>query len=122
MGQGPRDDPAHCDDAFTSVFSLLGKRWTGMILGVLLDGPRRFAEIARAIPQITDGMVSSRLAELRAAGLVEREIIEGPPVATVYRLTEKGEGLRPALLALADWARRHMVAAPPKKSGRKPLY
>lgn len=82
-----------------------------MIVGVLLDGPRRFAELGHAIPQITDGMLSSRLAELKAAGLVDREIIEGPPLATVYMLTDKGEALRPALLALADWARAHMVGA-----------
>lgn len=82
-----------------------------MIVGVLLDGPRRFAELGHAIPQITDGMLSSRLAELKGAGLVDREIIEGPPLATVYMLTEKGEALRPALLALADWARAHMVGA-----------
>lgn len=101
--------PEHlCDRALTQVFSLLGKRWTGMILGVLLEGPRRFAEIARAMPQITDGMLSSRLSELREAGLVERRIIEGPPVATLYGLTPSGQALRPALTALREWAREHM--------------
>ncbi|HVL51829.1 MAG TPA: helix-turn-helix domain-containing protein [Actinomycetota bacterium] len=97
-----------CDQALTQVFSLLGKRWTGMIIGVLLDGPRRFAEIARSVPSITDGMLSSRLAELRDAGLVERQIIEGPPVATLYRLTPGGAALRPALEELMAWARAHL--------------
>ncbi|CAN5897965.1 helix-turn-helix domain-containing protein [soil metagenome] len=97
-----------CDYALTQVFSLLGKRWTGMIIGVLLEGPRRFAELARSMPSITDGMLSSRLAELREAGLVERQIIEGPPVATIYQLTPRGLALRPALTELAGWARQHM--------------
>jgi DNA-binding HxlR family transcriptional regulator len=97
-----------CDRALTQVFSLLGKRWTGMIVGVLLEGPRRFAEIARSMPSITDGMLSSRLAELREAGLVERQIIAGPPVATLYGLTPSGQALKPALTALMEWARIHM--------------
>ncbi|HEX2053808.1 MAG TPA: helix-turn-helix domain-containing protein [Actinomycetota bacterium] len=100
------NEPVHvCDQALTQVFSLLGKRWTGMIIGVLLEGPRRFAEIARAVPSITDGMLSSRLAELREAGLVERRILEGPPVATLYQLTPSGQALRPALQSLMEWAR-----------------
>lgn len=97
-----------CDHALTQVFSLLGKRWTGMIIGVLLEGPRRFAELARSMPSITDGMLSSRLAELRDAGLVERQIVEGPPVATIYQLTPRGLALRPALTELTEWARLHM--------------
>ena len=100
-----------CDRALTQVFSLLGKRWTGMIIGVLLEGPRRFAELARSMPSITDGMLSARLSELRDIGLVEREIIEGPPVATIYRLTPSGQALRPALTALTEWARVHMDEA-----------
>jgi DNA-binding HxlR family transcriptional regulator len=99
-----------CDAALTSLFTVLGKRWSGMILWVLLEGPRRFAELRRAIPSITDGMLSSRLAELRKARLVDREIVEGPPVATIYRLTEPGEALRPAFDTLAEWARIHMAS------------
>lgn len=103
-------NPVHvCDHALTQVFSLLGKRWTGMIIGVLLEGPRRFAEIARSVPSITDGMLSSRLAELREAGLVERSILEGPPVATLYQLTPSGQALRPALESLMEWARVHLA-------------
>src|SRR5688572_12235023 len=102
------DETHVCDYALTQVFSLLGKRWTGMIIGVLLEGPRRFAELSRSMPSITDGMLSSRLAELRDIGLVERQIIEGPPVATMYQLTPKGLALRPALAALTEWARVHM--------------
>lgn len=87
------------------VFSLLGKRWTGMVVAVLLGRPARFGEISRAIPGITEGMLSARLGELQKEGLVDREVRPGPPIASVYRLTERGEALRPALTALGAWAR-----------------
>src|ERR1700719_819190 len=99
-----------CDAALTSVFGVLGKRWTGLVIGVLLERPARFAEIARAIPGITESMLSARLAELKAAGLVTREFLEGPPIASLYRLTPSGEALRPALLALGEWAHAHLGA------------
>jgi DNA-binding HxlR family transcriptional regulator len=102
----------HCDERLTGVFTLLGKRWTGVIIGALLERPARFAELARAIPGITEGMLSTRLVELKEAGLVDREVLDGPPIATVYRLTERGEALRPALLALGAWAGAHLLQSP----------
>jgi DNA-binding HxlR family transcriptional regulator len=99
---------ADFDEALTRVFGLLGKRWTGVIIGALCNGPARFAEIARAVPGITEGMLSGRLQELQEAGIVEREVLEGPPLATVYRLTERGTSLEPALMALARWAESHL--------------
>jgi DNA-binding HxlR family transcriptional regulator len=102
------DSAVHCDEAFEEVFSLLGKRWSGLIVGILLQRPARFAEIARAIPGISDGMLSARLTELRRAGLVEREVIDGPPIGALYLLTYKGEALRPALAELAKWAEGYL--------------
>lgn len=99
-----------CDAALTSVFAVLGKRWTGLVIGVLLERPARFAEIARAIPGITESMLSARLTELKAAGLITREVIEGPPIASLYRLTPSGEALRMALMALGEWAHAHLGA------------
>ena len=109
----PRRDPVRCDKALTSVFSLLGKRWTGVIVGVLLERPARFAEMAAAIPGITEAMLSSRLAELQAAGLVSRQVLPGPPIASVYRLTDRGAALRPGLQALASWAEAHWLPREP---------
>ena len=106
------DAVLRCDGALTSVFAVLGKRWTGMVIGVLLERPARFAEIARAVPGITESMLSARLGELKDAGLLTREVLEGPPIASIYRLTARGEALRPALFALGEWARDH----PPDKS------
>src|ERR687895_824288 len=110
-----REDDVHeieCDEALTEVFSVLGKRWSGLILGTLLQRPARFGELARAIDGITESMLSARLGELQEAGLVEREVIEGPPISTLYRLTAAGRKLEPALLALARWAQRHMMPSP----------
>jgi DNA-binding HxlR family transcriptional regulator len=100
-----------CDEALTRVFSVLGKRWSGLILGTLLQRPARFGELGRAITGITESMLSARLGELQEAGLVAREVLEGPPIATLYRLTAAGRELEPALLALARWAERHMLPA-----------
>jgi DNA-binding HxlR family transcriptional regulator len=102
-----------CDEALTSVFAVLGKRWTGVVIGVLLERPARFAEIGRAVPGITETMLSARLGELKDAGLLTREVIEGPPIASIYRLTARGEALRPALLALGEWARDHLAEEAP---------
>jgi DNA-binding HxlR family transcriptional regulator len=109
---GDQSQEIQCDEALTEVFSVLGKRWSGLILGTLLQRPARFGELARAIAGITESMLSARLGELQDADLVEREVFEGPPIATFYRLTAAGRELRPALLALARWAERHMLPAP----------
>jgi DNA-binding HxlR family transcriptional regulator len=110
MSEKRRGDPVHCDEGLTSVFALLGKRWTGVIIGSLLGGPARFGEIANGIPGITEAMLSTRLAELQEAGLVHREVLPGPPIASIYRLTDRGTALRPALMALARWADQHLPA------------
>jgi DNA-binding HxlR family transcriptional regulator len=101
-------DEAECQ-ALVPVFSLLGKRWTGLIVNSLLSGPARFSELKRTVPGVTDQMLSERLNELTEAGLVEREVVEGPPVGTRYALTPRGEGLRAALEALEDWATEHLA-------------
>jgi DNA-binding HxlR family transcriptional regulator len=109
MSKPRSPEPVHCDEALTSVFALVGKRWTGVIIGSLLERPARFAEMAAAIPGITEAMLSTRLAELQVAGLVSREVLAGPPIASVYQLTDEGAALRPALMALAEWAQAHML-------------
>jgi len=98
--------------ALTRVFALLGKRWTGLVLGVLIEQPTHFAELRRAIPGISERMLSDRLSELTEAGLVIREVVEGPPLGVRYRVTESGEALRPALEELRRWAEQHLASTP----------
>lgn len=103
-------EPTRCQ-ALTPVFALLGKRWTGLIVGTLLQGPTRFAEICRLVPGVSERMVSGRLNELIDAGLVERRVLSGPPVGVEYRLTAGGEALRPALDELGRWAAQHLLSS-----------
>ena len=106
-GQAPE-----CDERLTRAFALLGKRWSGVILGLLLQGPARFALLARTIPGISERMLSDRLAELAEAGIIDREVIPGPPLGVVYRLTESGRALGPSLLELGQWADLYMGSSP----------
>jgi DNA-binding HxlR family transcriptional regulator len=90
---------------FHRAVELLGKRWTGAIVDALLRGPRRFSEIAQSIPQISDRLLSARLRELEAEGIVARHVKTAVPVRVQYGLTAKGEALEPAVRALRQWAR-----------------
>ncbi|MFD4583507.1 winged helix-turn-helix transcriptional regulator [Streptomyces sp. NPDC087659] len=96
------------DGGITRVFGLFGKRWTGPIVSVLMQRPVYFAELRRAIPGISERMLSDRLTELAAAGLVVREVDEGPPLRVAYRLTDAGAALEPALKELGRWAESHL--------------
>jgi DNA-binding HxlR family transcriptional regulator len=90
------------------VFALLGKRWSGLVVAVLTGGAARFAELRRAIPGISERMLSDRLSELTDSGLVVREVLEGPPLGVSYRLTAAGMALRPAMEELSRWAHEHL--------------
>lgn len=104
-------DPDVCRQVSTSitrVFQLLGKRWTGPILAVLTGGPAYFADLRRAVPGISERMLSDRLTELGTSGLVEREVDEGPPLRVSYRLTQAGAALEPSLAELGSWAEAYL--------------
>jgi DNA-binding HxlR family transcriptional regulator len=98
----PREE---CCGLYHRAVELIGKRWSGAILNVLLDGPLRFSEIRALVPEISDRLLSERLKELEAEGLVERQVLDEQPVGVEYRLTPKGEALEPAVAALKQWAR-----------------
>ncbi len=94
-----------CPRYFKAV-ELVGRRWTGVILRTLLGGPARFHEIRESIPDISDRMLSERLRELEAEGIVTRSVIPETPVRVEYALTEKGRALETAIVALGKWAER----------------
>ncbi|MER7772421.1 helix-turn-helix domain-containing protein [Kitasatospora sp. NPDC096140] len=113
-----RDACQNVDLALGRVFTLLGKRWTGMLLGVLNNsGQAYFSELRRAVPGISERMLSDRLTELAEAGLVVREVDAGPPLRVSYRLTEGGIALKPALNELAVWADRYLPESALKNGG-----
>ena len=97
-------DREGCCALFHRAVELVGKRWNGAILSVLLEGPLRFSEIRALVPEISDRLLSERLKELEAEDLVERRVLAEQPVGVEYRLTPKGEALEPAVGALKRWA------------------
>jgi DNA-binding HxlR family transcriptional regulator len=76
------------DVGITRVFQLLGKRWTAPIVAVLTGGPAYFVDLCRAVPGLSERMLSDRLTELAAAGLVVREVDEGPPLRVRRQLAK----------------------------------
>jgi DNA-binding HxlR family transcriptional regulator len=103
--QGASEEPQQCCSLYHRAVELVGKRWTGAILSVLMDGPLRFSEIGQLVPDLSDRLLSERLKELETEGIVERRVIDETPVRVEYALTEKGRALEPAVGALKSWAR-----------------
>ena len=94
-----------CCTAYHQAVELVGKRWTGAILFVLMDGPARFSEVKQLVPDLSDRLLSERMKELEAEGIVCRSVVDETPVRVEYALTVKGEALEPAVRALKVWAR-----------------
>jgi DNA-binding HxlR family transcriptional regulator len=101
-------DARMCDSAITLAFSVLGKRWNGMILGVLGSGSASFVSLRKAVSGISDTVLSDRLVELVEAGLVRRDVAAGPPVTVSYELTKAGAELVPTIDELGAWAKRNL--------------
>jgi DNA-binding HxlR family transcriptional regulator len=91
---------------FHHAIELIGKRWTGAIVVALTEGPMRYADIGKAVPGLSDRLLSQRLRELEEEGLVKRQVEAGAPVRVTYCLTEAGQQLDPVLSELKSWARR----------------
>jgi DNA-binding HxlR family transcriptional regulator len=100
---GPTEREACCGRYHRAV-ELVGKRWTGAILLVLMDGPLRFSEIRQLVPDLSDRLLSERLKELESERIVERRVLATGPVRVEYALTPKGWALEPAVRALKSWA------------------
>lgn len=100
--------PNACDAGVRRAFEFLGKRWNGIILNTLSDGPAGFAELRRSVGSITDSVLSDRLAELARAGLVERTVTDTRPPGVSYQLSGSGQKLLPILDELGGWAAEHL--------------
>src|SRR5579875_1993705 len=88
---------------FEYAFTLLGKRWSGLIIRVLLEGPKRFKDISDMIPNMSDRMLAERFKELESAGIVVRHVYPEKPVRIEYELTEMGRALKPVMDAVQEW-------------------
>lgn len=106
----------HLCARFHRAVELIGGRWTGAVIRLLLNGRMRFAELRSAIPDISDRMLSERLRELEAEGIVARIVVPETPVRVEYELTEKGRALEHALAAVGKWAERWVTEPKPAKT------
>ena len=105
MRESSAPDLALCG-RFHRAIELIGRRWTGAIVFLLLRSRCRFATLRDAIPAITDRMLSERLQELEEEGIVERTVVPATPIRVEYALTRKGRALASAIDAMAAWAER----------------
>ncbi|MNI03703.1 HTH-type transcriptional regulator YodB [compost metagenome] len=96
----------HLCPKFENAFELLGKRWTGLIIRVLMTGPKRFKDISDVIPSMSDRMLSERFKELEQAGIIIRHVYPETPVRIEYVLSDKGKGLEPVMNELQTWAEK----------------
>jgi DNA-binding HxlR family transcriptional regulator len=105
MASGPSLCPR-----YHHAVELLGRRWAGAIVSILLKGPARYNEIRAEIPDISDRMLAERLKELESEGVLVRTVIPEPPVGVEYSLTEKGRALETAVVAIGKWADKWVPA------------
>jgi DNA-binding HxlR family transcriptional regulator len=98
---------------FHRAAEIVGRRWTPQLIRVLLVGPARYRDLKAAVPQISDHLLSSRLKELEAAGIVTREVTPRTPVRIEYGLTAAGRDLAPVLAELRTWAERWAAVPAP---------
>jgi DNA-binding HxlR family transcriptional regulator len=98
-------NPVLCEE-FHRAIEMIGRRWTGAIVFLLLRSKCRYATLRDAIPGITDRMLSERLQELEREGIVERMVVPETPVRVEYALTKKGRALASALNAVGEWAHK----------------
>jgi DNA-binding HxlR family transcriptional regulator len=85
------------------ALDIVGERWALLVVRELLLGPKRFTDLRAGLPQIGPDVLSQRLRELEASGVVERDKLPPPAAAQVYGLTERGRALEPVVLALGRW-------------------
>ncbi len=98
-------------ESYTRAVEIIGRRWTGAIIRAMLTGTDRFGAIRQAVPGLSDRLLSQRLKELEAEGIVARTVTPSTPVCISYTLTEKGSSLTPVLNSLEDWATVWMESA-----------
>jgi DNA-binding HxlR family transcriptional regulator len=108
----------HMCPRYEAAIQLLGKRWTPLIIRVLLGGPRRFRDIKEQLADMSDRMLTERLRELENNGIVTRTVYPETPVRIEYKLTPKGATLEPVIQSIQEWAEKWMDPEPSKEPSR----
>lgn len=99
---------------YQTAMGILGKRWTGLILNVLLEGPQRFSGLAERLDPVSERMLSERLKELESHGIVRRQVLPDAPVRVQYELTDKGRALGGVVRAVGEWAKQWVEPMQPE--------
>lgn len=94
----------HMCPKYEKLATFLGKRWTGLILRVLLEGEFRFSEILDSVPGLSSRLLTERLKEMEEAGMVLREVRNEYPIKVEYTLTQKGRSLAPVIREMQTYA------------------
>lgn len=118
------DDCPYNGDAACAVeafLDALGGRWKGMILFHLLPGTRRFGELRKLLPHVTQRMLTNQLRELEKDGIVARKVYAEVPPRVEYSLTPLGQKLSPILAQMATWGDAYMKLYEARKKAKKPL-
>lgn len=105
--------------AFQAAIEVLGRQWNALILNVLMDGPLRFSELSAAAQGPGDKVLSARLKELEACGLLVRQVDPGPPVRVSYALTDQGRGFNEVACAIERWGRALCGSGKPGRARRE---
>lgn len=93
---------------FEAAIEILAKKWTGLIVRVLMEKTCRFRDIREQIPQMSERMLAERLKELESHEILVRHVYPETPVRVEYELTEKGRALEPVLDAIQYWAEHYL--------------
>ena len=109
----------HLCPRFQLAMDVISRRWNGLIMASLEDGPVRFSELLERIEHVGDRMLSARLKDLQARGLVDRRVIPGPPVRVEYELTAAGRGFQAVFEAIARWGQTLALGEPSRSRPRK---
>ncbi|WLD93961.1 helix-turn-helix domain-containing protein [Alkalihalobacillus sp. AL-G] len=99
---------------YEAAIEIIGKKWTGLIIRVLLSGPKRFKDIKKQIPDMSDRMLTERMKELESVGIVKREVYPETPVRIEYQLTDKGISLKDVIGEIQRWS-DHWINAENKR-------
>jgi DNA-binding HxlR family transcriptional regulator len=107
------DAPPTAASPLDAALRRVGDRWSLLVVGVLLDGPRRFGELLEAVPGLAPNVLSARLKALERDGLVVARAYSQRPPRYAYELTEAGAELSAAVAVLGEWGGRQGDAAEP---------
>ncbi len=103
----------------TVMLAVVGGKWKCVILWCVMDGPRRFNELRRKMPGVTQKMLTQQLRDLERDGFLKRRVFAEVPPRVEYSATALAQSLRPVLLAMHDWAARRLLKGKPRRKPAK---